>query len=210
MLTCALPIGKAEGNVYIHFMHQKQKRRIAARLVFIIGLSLMILGVVFLFASLEGSPRAGSSREGSYRLFVFLSFLLVITGAFLAVFAIRLNKSATYLFFASFFLMAGIFLFLSALKIVPLPFSKAWPLLSIFSGLALLPVGWRRCGGFRKRYIVSSCAFVILGCMLLIFSLKIVPFSFRSFIQAWWPLLFLLAGLTLILISISAKGEKRG
>jgi len=179
-------------------------RKFAARLVFIIGISLMILGIAFLLGSMEGSSRGGASR-----ISVFLSFLLVIAGAFCAVLAIKLNKDSAYLFFASFFLMAGIFLFLSALGIVPLPFSKAWPLLSVFSGLALLPVGWRRCGGFRSRYIVSSCAFVILGFVFLVFSLKIVPFSFASFIHSWWPLLFLLGGLTLVFISLSAKGEKR-
>ena len=179
-------------------------RKFTARVLFIIGITLMILGIVFLLAYMEGSSRGGASR-----ISVFLSFLLVIAGACCSVLAIKLNKDSAYLFISYFFLMAGIFLFLSALGIVPLPFSKAWPLLSVFSGLALLPVGWRRCGGFRSRYIVSSCAFVILGFALLIFSLKIVPFSFASFIRSWWPLLFVLGGLTLVLISISAKGEKR-
>jgi hypothetical protein len=82
-------------------------------------------------------------------------------------------------------------------------------LLSVFSGLALLPVGWRRHGGFRLRYLVSSCAFVILGCVLLVFSLKLIPFSFKTFIQTWWPLLFMLGGLTLVLISLSAQKERK-
>jgi len=179
-------------------------RKLTARLLFIIGIILMVLGITFLFSSLENP-----STEDTSRVFVFLSFLLVIVGACCAVLAIKLNKDSSYLFFASFFLMAGIFLFLSVLGIVPLPFSKAWPLLSVFSGLALLPVGWRRCGGFRSRYIVSSCAFVFLGFVLLVFSLKIVPFSFASFMHSWWPLLFVLGGLTLILISVSAKGDKK-
>ena len=179
-------------------------RKIVARLVFIIGIVLMILGIVFLLSSMESSP-----MEDGFRVSAFLSFLLVIAGVCCAIFAIKLNKDSSYLFFAYFFLMAGIFLFLSAMGIVSLPFSKAWPLLSVFSGLALLPVGWRRCGGFRSRYFVSSCAFVILGFFLLAFSLKIVPFSFSAFMHSWWPLLFLLGGLTLVLISFSSKGEKR-
>ena len=194
---------------YILVMHPKMMRKLAAKFVFVIGIILMILGITFLFVSLEGASRDLASRDGTSRIPVFLSFLLVIVGAFCAVLAIKLNKNSSYLFFASFFLMAGIFLFLMALGIIPLPFSKAWPLLSVFSGLALLPVGWRRCGGFRSRYIVSSCAFVFLGFVLLVFSLKIVPFSFASFMHSWWPLLFVLGGLTLILISVSAKGDKK-
>ena len=163
--------------------------------VFIIGLFLMILGITFLLGSMERTSRVS----------VFFAFLLVVAGAFCAVLAIKLNRRSSYLFFASFFLMAGIFLLLSALGIIPLPFSRAWPLLSVFSGLALLPVGWRRCSGFSPRYFVSSCAFVALGCVLLIFSLHMVPFSFKQFIYTWWPLLLVLGGITLVLISVVAR-----
>jgi hypothetical protein len=159
----------------------------------------MILGISFLLGSLENTSRIS----------VFLAFLLLVAGSSCAIFAIILNKRAIYLFIASFFIMAGIFLFLSALGVVSLTLSQAWPLLSVFSGLALLPVGWRRYGGFRLRYFVSSCAFILLGCVLMVFSLKMVPFSFTSFIHTWWPMLFLLGGLTLVLISFSTRGERK-
>ena len=178
-------------------MRSKLPRKFTAWLVFIIGLFLMILGVTFLFGLLEGTSK----------LYIFLAFMLVICGAFCAFLAIKLNKRSSYLFLASFFLMAGIFLFLSALKVIPLTFSQAWPLLSVFTGLALLPVGWRRTGAFSTRYFVSACAFVILGFVLLVFSLDMVPFSFRQFIQEWWPKLFVLGGLTLVLISLSTRNN---
>ena len=180
-------------------MMSKSWRKFAARLVFIAGLFFMVLGITFLLGSLENTSRIS----------VFLAFLLLVVGSSCAVWAIRLNKKAVYLFFATFFIMAGIFLFLSALGIVSLPVSQAWPLLSVFSGLALLPAGWRRYGGIRLRYFVSSCAFIVLGCFLLVFSLKLVPFSFTSFIHAWWPMLLVLGGLTLALISISGKGIRK-
>jgi hypothetical protein len=159
-------------------MKPELRRKFAAKVAFITGLFLMILGITFLFGLLEGTSRIS----------IFFSFLIVVAGASCAVLAIKLNKRSSYLFFASFLLMAGFFIFLSALGVISLPFSRAWPLLSVFSGLALLPVGWRRHGGFKLRYFVSSCAFVVLGCILLAFSLKLVPFSFKYFIQAYWPL----------------------
>ena len=162
----------------------------------------MLLGITFLLGSMEGT-----SREVPFLISVFLSFLLVVVGAFCTVFALRLNKRSSYLFFASFFTMAGIYLLLSALGIIPLPVSRAWPMFSVFSGLALLPVGWRRCGGFSSRYFVSSCAFIALGCILMVFSFHIVPFSFSQFMRAWWPLLFVLGGLTLVFISLVAKNN---
>ena len=168
-------------------------------MVFIAGIIFMVLGITFLLGSLE------HASMGS----VFLAFLLLVVGGFCAVLAIKLNKRSLYLFFASLFMMAGFFLFLVALGIVNLPLSRAWPLLSVFSGLALLPVGWRSHGRIHPRYLVSSCTFVALGILLMVFSLRLIPFSFMSFVQTWWPLLFLLGGFTLVLITISARGERK-
>jgi hypothetical protein len=186
-------------------MYSELTRRLAARLSFIIGLLLMFLGAVFLLGSLEGSSRVS----------VLAACLCVLFGAFCAVFAIKLNKRSIYLFAAAFSLMVGIFLFLQVIKIIPFSFSQAWPLLSVFSGLALLPAGWRKYGGFSSRFFVPSCAFVILGCVMLIFSFDMVPFSFSHFILEWWPLLFLFCGLILVLISLGTRsgstvsGEKQ-
>ncbi|MCL2602831.1 MAG: hypothetical protein FWD91_08485 [Treponema sp.] len=176
-------------------MMTKLFRKFTARLVFFAGLFVMTLGISFLLGVLEGA--SGIS--------VFFAFLLVVGGAVCAFFAVKLNKRPAYLFFTSLFMMTGLFLFLSALGIIDLPIPRAWPLLSVFSGLALLPMGWRRYGAPRKTYIVPSCAFVALGCVLLIFSLQIVPFSFRHFMYTWWPLLFLFGGLTLVLISLGSR-----
>jgi hypothetical protein len=141
----------------------------------------------------------------SSRASVLLSFFCVILGVGCAVLAIKLNKRSLYLFFAAFFMEVWLFLFLSALHIIPVSFSQAWPLLSVFAGVALLPTSWHRHGAFRVRYVVSSILFVVLGSVLLVFSLDLVSFSFSQFVKNWWPLLVLLAGLILILISLSAQ-----
>ncbi|MDR0730523.1 MAG: hypothetical protein LBF63_02570 [Treponema sp.] len=176
-------------------MGSSPSRRIIARFVFIIGLLLMFLGSGFLLGNLAGISRIS----------VLTSFLFVIIGSFCASLAIKLNKRVIYLFFAAFLLQVGFFLFLSALNILPLPLSKSWPLLSVFCGVALLPSGWRRFGAFRIAYVVPSVAFILLGSGFLIFSLDLVAFSFRQFILSWWPLLIVLAGLVLVLVSLGAK-----
>jgi hypothetical protein len=170
-------------------------RRTAARLIFIIGFLLMFLGSAFLVGSMAGISRIS----------VLASFGFVLLGVLCAVFALRLNKSSLYLFFAAFFFQMGFFLLLSALAIVPASFSKSWPLLSVFSGLALLPAGWRRYGCLRSRYVVPSLFFAALGSILMIFSLDLVSFSFARFVLDWWPLLVVLAGLVLVLISLGTK-----
>ena len=170
-------------------------RRYAARYIFIIGFLLMFLGTAFLFSSSLKNPKTP----------VFISFLLVILGIALASFAIKLNRRSLYLFFAALFLQAGLFLFLYALGIIPLKLSQLWPLLSVFSGLALLPTGWHRYGAPKVSYIVPSVAFVLLGAGLMIFALNIVPVSFAQFVINWWPLLIVLTGLTMLLVSLSTK-----
>jgi hypothetical protein len=172
-------------------------RRIIARFIFIIGLFLMFLGSAFLLGSLAGSSRVS----------VLAAFFFILVGSGCAVLAIKLNKRSTYLFFAALFMLVGFFLFLSALGIIPAAFSKAWPLLSIFSGLALFPAGWHRYGSFRSRYVVPSLAFVFLGSILLIFFFDMVPFSFSQFMINWWPLLVVLGGLMLVLISLGTKNN---
>jgi hypothetical protein len=171
------------------------RRRSVARLIFIMGLLLMFLGSAFLLGNVAGTSRIS----------VLAAFFFVILGSGCAVLAIKLNKRSLYLFFATFFMLVGFFLFLSALKIIPVAFAKAWPLISVFSGLALFPAGWHKYGALRSRYGVPSIAFVILGSVLLIFSFNLVPFSFSQFMLRWWPLLVVLTGLMLVLISLGTK-----
>jgi hypothetical protein len=173
----------------------KVSRRAMARVIFFVGLVLMFLGSAFLLGSLAGVERIS----------VALSFLFVILGSICAAMAIQLSKRGVYLFLAAFFLQTGFFLFLLALRIFPLTFSKSWPLLSVFAGLALFPAGWRRFGALHTAYVVPSIAFVILGLALLVFSFDLVSFSFRQFMLDWWPLLVVLAGLVLVLVSLGSK-----
>ncbi|MDR1390125.1 MAG: hypothetical protein LBJ31_09145 [Treponema sp.] len=172
----------------------RQMRRIAAQIVFFSGLLLMMLGITFLLGSLTDISR----------LSIFRSFLFVIIGAVAAVFSINLANWPFYLFVSSFFILIGLFLFLAAMRVLPITFSQSWPLLSVFAGLALIPPGWRRYRAIRVRYLVPALAFVVLGCFLMVFSLKAVPFSFRRFMVNWWPLLVALVGVVLVLLSIGS------
>jgi hypothetical protein len=141
------------------------------------------------------------------RLSVLGSFFVVVSGAVLAGFAIKLTRRSLYIFFAAFFIQLGLFLFLCSVKLISVPFSRLWPLLSVFAGLSLIPLSWRRYHALKIGYVVSAVAFAFLGCILLLFSLKMVPFSFSRFIINWWPLLIVLAGLVLILATLGSNSR---
>ena len=170
-------------------------RRATARFVFNIGFLLMFLGSAFFIGSLMEISRVS----------ILVSFLLLILGINCAIFAIKLNRRSQYLFFAALFFQTGLFFFLYTLRIIPIALSQAWPMLSIFIGVSLFPSGWHRYGKFKARYIVPSVTFVILGSVLMVFALDLVSFSFAQFIKNWWPLLIVLAGLILVLVSLGTK-----
>jgi hypothetical protein len=176
-------------------MRLLKTRKSAAKFVFIIGFLFMLLGVAFLL---------GSLLEISQTL-TLISFLLMLIGICFAVFVVRFNRRSSFLFYSALFIQAGLFLFLDALRIIPITFYKAWPLISVLTGIAFFPAGWHRYGKFKANYIVISLAFIALGSILLIFSLHLVDFSLAQFISNWWPLLLLLAGLTLVLIAIGTR-----
>ena len=155
----------------------------------------MLFGCAFLFSSLSDISKIS----------VFISFAFVVVGIALAAFALSLKKRTVYMFFAALFLQIGLLLFLSALHIIPIELSKAWPLFSVFSGLSLIPAGWRHYGRFRAKYTVPAAAFILLGAGLLVFSLDFVSFSLSQFLIRWWPLLLVPAGLILILLALGSK-----
>ena len=170
-------------------------RRTAARFVFIIGFFLMFLGSAFIIESLMNISRVS----------ILVSFLLLILGIGCAAFAIQLNWRSVYLFFAALFLQAGLVLFLYTIHVIPVKLVNSWPLLSVFAGIALIPAGWHRYGVIKVSYIVPSVAFIIIGAALMIFALRLVPFSLVQFVINWWPLLVIVAGLALVLSSLATK-----
>ena len=183
-------------------MKSLYSRRIAAWAVFIIGFFLMLLGVLLLLRFVTGLNRIP----------VFIPFMFLLIGLVFALLAIKLNSRSSYIFISSFVIMVGLFILLSALDIIPRPILfRAWPLISVFSGFALVPAGWQHYKTFRARYIVPSCVFIILGITLLVFSFNIVTFSFRQFIVSWWPLFIIIVGLFMAVFSLGSKsnpGEK--
>jgi len=170
-------------------------RRTAARLFFIIGFLLAALGFIFF----QGSITNISGVD------MLISLPLVMIGIGCAVIAIRLNKSSLYLFFAAFAIQVGVLIFLLGMEILPVDYSRLWPFLSIFTGIALVPVGLYRYGTVRFRSLVPTLAFIFLGAVMLIFSLKLVSFSLSQFIKDWWPLLIVLCGLILMFVSLGTK-----
>ncbi|MDR1929988.1 MAG: hypothetical protein LBQ44_05080 [Treponema sp.] len=185
--------------VIVNYMH-KNRRRITAQMVFVAGLVLLILGIAFLLGAVTDTSK----------LSILGSLLFVIIGGIFVILALKFVKHSMYIFLALFFLLVGLFMFLVSLKIIPITLAQGWPLLSVFAGLSLFASGWRHFRVLRYRYFIPSLTFTVLGCVLSVFSFKVVSFSFRRFMLNWWPLLVLLAGLMLVFLSLGPPGDKGG
>jgi hypothetical protein len=180
-------------------MNTKPMQKLASQLLFFIGFSLMLLGSILFMASLSGVAKVATIPAAI--------FLLI--GVLFALFAFKLVHRLQYMFLAAFFIQLGLFLLLIILKTIPYPFSKVWPAISIFAGTALLPASRFRSHPSIARFVVPAIAFIVLGIILLVFSLDIVTFSFKRFILTSWPLLLLFAGVFLLLLSMyPARNEK--
>ena len=135
------------------------------------------------------------------------SFLLFIIGGLCVFFAAKLQRKQLYLFFAAFFTLLGLFLLFKVSGVITLTLKQSWPLLSVFAGIALLFAGSHNYEGVRRIYLIPSVALIVLGCFLLLFSLKITSFSFKQFVLDWCPVIIIMSGIMLILFSISSNKE---
>jgi len=162
------------------------------------------------FSTILGGGISLVPAGGGSRLAAFFASFCVASGVLLSLIAVRLRRRARYLFIASFLIMTGLLLLSIAGGLVPYSFFKLWPLLSVFAGLSLLPAGYQRYSGFSARYVVPAISFVSLGGLFLFFSFDLYPFSFVRFFLDWWPLLLVLAGICLLLVSVGARSSGPG
>ncbi len=171
-----------------------------AELVLLLG----IAALAFSFGALLTNAGGGSTR------IALLASSLVVIGSGLAVIAVQLKHQSKYLFIASLLIQIGVLLLFVTGGMITQPIRHLWPLLSVFAGLALLPAGWQRYGRLRGNYLVPALTLVSLGIFLLFFAFKVLPFSFKRFVLMWWPLLLLLAGIVLTLVSVGSRGSDTG
>jgi hypothetical protein len=179
-------------------MQNAAKRKFFAPIVFCVGVILSLLSsaiLLFSFASIT-------------QLQIIGSFLCLIIGGSCIFLAIKLKRRSLYLFFAAFLILLGLFLLLHVTGIAKLTMMQSWPLISVFAGLALLPAGSHRYGAVRRIYLIPSIALIVLGGFLMLFSLKITDFSFKQFILNWYPVIILMAGVMLIILSFSGNRER--
>lgn len=135
--------------------------------------------------------------------------LIVLTFGGIILYQTLIGKRCLFFIFSSLFLCSiGLLFLLIDAKVIPYDLSQIWPVLVIISGILLLFLGYFRYRRFQISYTVLGATFATLGIVFLCFSLDIIKMSFTEFTQNWWPLVFVVFGIGLIVLFVYS--QKKG
>ncbi|WP_455383724.1 LiaI-LiaF-like domain-containing protein, partial [Salinispira pacifica] len=96
--------------------------------------------------------------------------------------------------------LGGLFLFLMMTVMTAVGLERIWPVFMSIVGLSLFAYGMVKRGYARLSMTIPGIAIIALSLVFLPFSLGLAHQSFRAFVGEWWPVLFVVLGLVLILI----------
>ena len=124
-----------------------------------------------------------------------------------------ITLAGAYLLFRSFFkkerpsaLFGGLLMFLVGTFVLlinvgamgSLSYKDLWPSFVGFVGISLIPYGARYRRTVRVTLVIPGIILIFLSGVFLLFSLQVVKQSFSEFVLAWWPMLLVLMGITLV------------
>jgi len=139
---------------------------------------------------------------------IFLSLLFSLSGSVLLYLALTGTKPALFTFSGLFLSCCSLLFLIADARIIPYTIKQVWPVTVVLSGLALFPAGYVRFRKFQVSYMVPGIVLAALGFVFLCFSLNIIKISFAEFARAWWPLIFVIFGLSLVVLFVYTKKQK--
>ncbi|NLK45493.1 MAG: hypothetical protein GX297_02420 [Treponema sp.] len=155
-----------------------------------VGISCIILGGILL------AMRFSVSR---FSFDTWLNILAIFLGGILLYFcAIKIRRGWIF-FTGSFLVINGFFVFIVKSGIFSATMMQLWPFIVVFSGVSLFITGIYKFRRIVAFYTVPSFVLVLLGVFFLQFSLHIIKMPIRLFAAMWWPLLFVLLGIGLLI-----------
>ena len=171
----------------IPFNSQKMQNFLLA-----VGMSCILLGIYFLVA-FHSAAETGAA--------VFLRFMcLAGVGMLLLFLSLVLVKSFLLVYVGLQLVFFGILALVIDSHIVRAGLRELWPVLVVSAGVSLLPAGLYRAKRIKSIYLFPGIVIVFLGLFLLPFSLHITGISLKKFFLTFYPLAFILMGLSLVVV----------
>lgn len=174
------------------------KRIVLANCILFIGLALIILGLVIFLKNFF--------IDKQIKVLACVINLIIAEICFFICFGFL--KLPTLIYFGTFFVLNGILSFFVESEFFEITLAQLWPIVIINTGLSFIPYQLFKFKKFKSSFLFPAILFICLGIIFLLFSLKIIPISFSSFIRLWWPLIFVIVGIALIVTFIVLKTSK--
>jgi hypothetical protein len=95
--------------------------------------------------------------------------------------------------------LCGLFFFLLYTVIPEKSLEKIWPAFMDITGFSLIPYALRKRAKTRIGIIISAMAIILLSVLFFPFSLGLTELKFSEFVLRWWPVIFVISGLGLVL-----------
>lgn len=171
----------------IPFNSQKMQNFLLA-----VGMSCILLGIYFLVA-FHSAAETGAA--------VLLRFMcLAGVGMLLLFLSLVLVKSFLLVYVGLQLVFFGILALVIDSHIVRAGLKELWPVLVVSSGVSLLPAGLYRAKRIKSIYLFPGIVLVFLGLFLLPFSLHVTRISLKKLFLTFYPLAFILMGLSLVVV----------
>jgi len=120
-----------------------------------------------------------------------ISVFSLFCGIILWYAGILLRDRFRFFFTATLLSLSGLMLLLIDFRVIELTLRGIWPFFMLFIGISFMIAGSLRFHRLHAVYIVPALAFAALGFVFLLFSTSLIPFSLKSLVLWWFPLLIL-------------------
>lgn len=130
---------------------------------------------------------------------------LIIAGLFSLYYSFIKGSTERYILVGMVCTLGGVFFLLSNTVLSEGDMRKLWPVFMLIAGVSLVPYALKKSRNARIVLLVPALVISLLSLGFLFFSLGLASVEFNAFISRWWPALFLIVGLILIISYLRKK-----
>ncbi|MFP4510475.1 MAG: hypothetical protein ACLFNQ_10120 [Spirochaetaceae bacterium] len=134
--------------------------------------------------------------------------LPIVLGAVALVSGFNRDGTETTVFVGIFLTVGGTFFLLITTVGNVVDLSRIWPVFMTITGISLSVLSIRRNPGNRLFLLVPAVVMVLLSGVFFLFSLELVQRDFITVVTLWWPVLFVVIGVGMIVFQLIQR--KRG
>ncbi len=159
--------------------------------------------MLFLFAGILVLIGFFGKTEGL--LWNLLSVAVSLSGLVFIYIYVAFSRTSFKLFMGTMLSANGMFLLANVRRIFPLGFEKLWPVMILIVSAALFAASRTRRNRFNFAYDYTAVFLFAIGIFFLLFSLGIIKHTFSQVMVYLLPMLFIFAGVFLILLFLHRK-----